>query len=52
MKKILIMLGAAFALVACSMDFYRSDQMTSEMFKKDPGAAVYSTDGIYAMFND
>lgn len=52
MKKILIMLAAAFALVACSMDFYRSDQMTSAMFKSDPGAAVYSTDGNYAMFKD
>lgn len=46
------MLAAAFALVACNMDFYRSDQMTSAMFKSDPGAAVYSTDGNYAMFKD
>ena len=52
MKKILIMLAAAAALVSCNMDFYRSDTMTSAMLKENPGAAVYTTDGNYAMFKD
>lgn len=52
MKKILITLAAVLTLASCTMDFYRSDKMTSTMFKSDPGAAVYSTDGNYAMFKD
>ena len=53
MKKILFILGlAALGLVSCEMDHYRTDTMTSEQLKDDPGAAVYTTDGIYAMFKD
>ncbi len=52
MKKILIMLAAAAALVSCELDFYRSDTMTSSMLKENPGAAVYTTDGNYSMFKD
>ena len=52
MKKILIALAAVFALVSCEMDFYRSDTMTSTMLKENPGAAVYTTDGIYTLFKD
>ena len=50
MKKILMMIAAAAALVSCNMDFYRSDTMTSSMLKENPGAAVYTTDGNYSMF--
>ena len=50
MKKILLMIAAAAALVSCNMDFYRSDTMTSSMLKENPGAAVYTTDGNYSMF--
>ena len=39
-------------LVSCEMDFYRSDKMTSAMFKGNPSSAVYSTDGNYSMFKD
>lgn len=46
------MLAAAAVLVSCEMDFYRSDTMTSAMLKENPGAAVYTTDGNYAMFKD
>ncbi len=52
MKKILIALAAVFALVSCEMDFYRSDTMTSAMLGENPGAAVYTTDGVYSMFKD
>ena len=50
MKKILMMIAAAAALVSCNMDFYSSDTMTSAMLKENPGAAVYTTDGNYSMF--
>ena len=46
------MLAAVLVFASCEMDFYRSDKMTSAMFASDPGAAVYSTDGNYAMFKD
>lgn len=46
------MLAALVALAACEMDLYRSDTMTSANFKTNPGAAVYSTDGNYAMLKD
>ena len=52
MKKILFILAAAVALVSCEMDFFRSDTMTSAMLGENPGAAVYTTDGNYAMFKD
>ena len=52
MKKILTIVAAVFALVACEMDFYRSDQMTAAMFAENPNSAVYSTDGNYAMFKE
>lgn len=46
------MLVAVVAFAACEMDLYRSDTMTSANFKTNPGAAVYSTDGNYAMLKD
>lgn len=52
MKKILMAIAALFALVSCEMDFYRSDTMTSAMLGSNPGAAVYTTDGVYSMFKD
>lgn len=47
-----MMIAATMALVSCSMDFYSSDTMTSSMLKENPGAAVYTTDGVYSMFKD
>ena len=52
MKKILITLAAVFALVSCEMDFFSSDTISSAMLKENPGAAVYTTDGVYSMFKD
>lgn len=52
MKKVLYILAATIMVAACEMDFYRSDTMTSNMLKADPGAAVYTTDGLYSMFKD
>lgn len=46
------MLSAVIAMVSCEMDFYRSDTMTSSMLKDNPGAATYTTDGVYSMFKD
>lgn len=46
------MLAAAVALVSCEMDFYSSDTMTSSMLAANPDAAVYTTDGNYAMLKD
>lgn len=47
-----MMLAAVVAFAACEMDLYRSDTMTSANFETNPGAAVYSTDGNYAMLKD
>ena len=53
MKKILFILSlAALGLVSCEMDHYRTDTMTSAQLKDDPGAAVYTTDGVYSLFKD
>ena len=52
MKKILITLAAVFTLVSCEMDFFRSDTISSDLLKENPGAAVYTTDGVYSMFKD
>ena len=52
MKKVIYILIASVCVAACNMDFYRSDTMTSTMLKSDPGAAVYTTDGLYSMFKD
>lgn len=52
MKKIFAFGIALLALVSCNMDFYSSDSMTSAQFKENPSAAVYTTDGIYALMKD
>lgn len=52
MKKIIIYLIAAIALTSCDLDFFPSDAMTPEQLSKDPGGAVYITDGNYSMFKD
>lgn len=52
MKKIFSIVIAALAMVSCNMDFYSSDSMTSSQLKDNPSSAVYTTDGIYAMFKD
>ena len=52
MKKIFAILAAAVALASCNMDFYRSDTMTSSMLSENSAAAVYTTDGNYALLKD
>ena len=52
MKKIFALGIALLALVSCKMDFCPSDAMTSSQLKENPSAAVYTTDGIYALFKD
>ena len=52
MKKIFAIGLAILALASCNMDFYSSDSMTSAQLKENPSAAVYTTDGIYALLKD
>lgn len=52
MKKIIPIAIALLSLVSCEMDFYSSDSMTSSQIKDNPAAAVYTTDGVYALFKD
>ena len=52
MKKIFVIGIALLTLVSCNMDFYSSDAMTSSALKENPSSAVYTTDGIYALFKD
>ena len=52
MKKVIYILATVIMAASCQMDFYRSDTMTSTMLQSNPGAAVYTTDGLYSMFKD
>ena len=52
MNKIFAILATTLALASCSMDFYRSDTMTSSMLSENPAAAEYTTDGNYALLKD
>ena len=55
MKKIFVigLIGlASLAMVSCNMDFYRSDALTAEELAKDPNAPLYTTNGIYTLFQD
>ncbi|MBP5637799.1 MAG: RagB/SusD family nutrient uptake outer membrane protein [Bacteroidales bacterium] len=52
MKKIFALGVAILAFAACNMDFYPSDSMTSSQLKDNPSSAVYTTDGVYALFKD
>lgn len=52
MKKIFALAIALLTLVSCNMDFYSSASMTSAQLKENPSSAIYTTDGIYALFKD
>ena len=52
MKKIFAIALATMALAACNMDLYRSDAITAEELAKDPNAPLYTTNGIYTLFQD
>ena len=52
MKKIFAIGIALLTLASCNMDFYSSDSMTSTQIKENPNSAIYTTDGIYALFKD
>lgn len=52
MKNLIIFLIALLPLTSCELDFYPSDAMTPEQLSKDPGGAVYITDGNYSLFKD
>ena len=52
MKKIFVFAIALLTLASCNMDFVPSDSMTSSALKENPSSAVFTTDGIYALFKD
>ncbi len=52
MKKIFAIGLAALVLASCEMDFYPSNSMSAEQLSKDPDAPIYSTDGIYTLFQN
>ena len=52
MKKIFVIVLAALAMASCKMDLYRSDALTAEELAKDPDAPLYTTNGIYTLFQD
>ncbi|MBR3405794.1 MAG: RagB/SusD family nutrient uptake outer membrane protein [Bacteroidales bacterium] len=52
MKKIFVIVLAALAMASCKMDLYRSDALTGEELAKDPNAPLYTTNGIYTLFQD
>ena len=52
MKKIFVIVLAALAMASCKMDLYRSDALTAEELAKDPNAPLYTTNGIYTLFQD
>ena len=52
MKKIFVIALATLALAACNMDLYRSDAITADELAKDPSAPLYTTNGIYTLFQD
>ena len=52
MKKIFAISIAALLFASCQMDFCPSDAMTSAQLAENPSSAVFTTDGIYALFKD
>ncbi len=53
MKKILSLLSISLLLAGCvKLDYVASDSLTSAALASNPSAAVYTTDGIYALMKD
>lgn len=53
MKKILSLIILPLLLAGCvNLDFVESDALTSAALQSNPAAAVYTTDGIYALMKD
>ena len=53
MKKILSTVFLSILLAGCvNLDYVQSDSLTSAVLSSNPAAAVYTTDGIYAMMKD
>lgn len=54
MKKIILYTASLLLLVttSCNLDYFPSDALTPEQLSKDPGGAIYITDGNYSMFKD
>ena len=53
MKKIFSIIILPLLVAGCiNLDYVESSSLTSAALKSNPGAAVYTTDGIYAMMKD
>ena len=53
MKKILSTVFISLLFAGCvNLDYMESDALTSALLASNPAAAVYTTDGIYAMMKD
>jgi tetratricopeptide (TPR) repeat protein len=53
MKKILYTIFVPLLLAGCvNLDLMSSDALTSALLESNPAAAVYTTDGIYALMKD
>lgn len=53
MKKILSIISLSLLVAGCvNLDLMESDALTSSALASSPGAAIYTTDGIYAMMKD
>ncbi len=51
-SKLIYFISLVFLVTSCDLDFFPSDAMTPDQLAKDPGGAVYITDGNYSMFKD
>ena len=53
MKKIFSMIFLPLLIAGCvNLDYVESSSLTSAALSSNPGAAVYTTDGIYALMKD
>ena len=53
MKKLLSIFFLPLLVAGCvNLDFVESDSLSSAALRSNPAAAVYTTDGIYAMMKD
>lgn len=52
MKKIFLALMAGVMLASCDLNFFPSDELSSEVLLQDAGGAEYIMDGCYALLKD
>ena len=53
MKRIfLVIIPMLILTTSCNLDFFPSDELSPDQLSKDPGGALYITDGNYSIFKD